>query len=196
MGFSLKRGLTALGTGGLSEVYRGIGGKKGVFGEGPKDITPEDERAGISEGVAAQREALSELRKGTTLESLKPQLEIEKQAIRSSAEDTLRRLRDLRAARGQVNTSLGQGTESGIMKQSALQQAMIGASANDRLRQMQMQNIQAASPLAQRDRQVTTGSPGLAPLIGTVFGGVLGGPGGAMAGGAGGTALSSIFGGK
>jgi hypothetical protein len=121
---------------------------------------------------------------------------MEKSAIRSSAEDTLRRLKDMRLARGQVGTSLGMGTESGIMRQSALQQAMTGASANERLRQMQLQNMGAASSLANRDRTIQQGTPGIAPLIGTIAGGIMGGSAGAQMGGAAGMGLSSIFGGK
>jgi hypothetical protein len=149
-------------------IFKSVG--KFLFGEKQKDVTSGYEKAGIEEGVNAQRTALRGLMSTGVTQDLKPQVEMEKSAIRSSAEDTLRRLKDLRVARGQVGTSLGVGQESGIMRQSALQQAMLGAQMPERLRQMQrnefMQNIQAANPLAGITRQIQQGSSGVvAPML-------------------------------
>lgn len=188
MGFSFKKE--------LGKVFS----REGAFGRGPQDITPEPLKQIQGQARDVQKSALSQLMgvQAPTLESITGEVESEKQAIRSSAEDTLRRLRDLRAARGQVNTSLGQGTEAGMMRQSALQQAMLGTTIPERLRQAQisnaMQRIQGAGGVMSAPGTIVMDQgkqgwvPGQMEAGGAIFGGIFGGPAGAQAGGSAGRA--------
>jgi len=199
------------GGGNMSDIL--LGKKQG--GQSADAIAAEI-RAAQSQGIASARQGLTDLNKALETpadQMVRNQFATQQRGMVTGAEDARRKAQELMARRGLQNTSLGFRAERGAVQDLANQTSALNAQLPGAIRQQQMADAQARinagqglfgqlgggagvqfKPVqSQRSGGLLGIAGAIAPLAGTVAGGMMGGAPGAMVGGQAGNGLSTLF---
>ncbi|MDQ3159094.1 MAG: hypothetical protein M3P98_03115 [bacterium] len=178
-----------------------------LLGKKSKDINPDEitnqVRATQSKGIGELNTALD-----TPSENIvRQQNALQTSGVLSSAQDARRNAQKLMAQRGLAGSSLGLSANRSIDMDAGNQLSAIRAALPGQIRNQQIQDASTRIGVGginqggmnfntiegQRSGGILGIAGALAPLAGTVAGGMFGGPVGAMAGGQTGQGLSTVF---